>query len=177
MPLVTQLVDITTLPVDAIINAANERLRPGAGVSGAIHAAAGPELAEACERIGFCPTGGARITPAYSLPSRFVVHAVGPVWQGGTKGEDELLAKAVRAALLLAHMHRAESAALPAISTGIFGFPLARAARIIVRAARQQLATGQCPPSVTVACLSDEVREAFDAALASDDALEEAGAA
>ncbi|HET9134170.1 MAG TPA: macro domain-containing protein [Gemmatimonadales bacterium] len=177
MSIVTKLVDITTLPVDAIINAANERLLPGAGVSAAIHAAAGPELAEACERIGFCPTGEARITAAFSLPSRFVVHAVGPVWQGGDRGEDELLAKAVRAALLLAHMHRAESAALPAIATGIFGFPIDRAARIIVRAAREQLATGQCPPSLIIACFSDEARDAFEAALATDDAFEEAGAA
>jgi O-acetyl-ADP-ribose deacetylase (regulator of RNase III) len=124
--------DITALDVDAIVNAANDRLVPGGGVCGAIHRAAGPRLAEACARIGRCPTGGARITEGYALTARHVIHAVGPVWQGGTEGEDDLLASAYRSSLDLARRHGLASIAFPAISTGVYGYPLTRATGIAV---------------------------------------------
>jgi O-acetyl-ADP-ribose deacetylase (regulator of RNase III) len=124
--------DITRLDVDAIVNAANDRLAPGGGVCGAIHRAAGPKLAEACARVGGCPTGGARITEGYDLAARHVIHAVGPVWQGGTEGEDELLAACYVSSLALAQRHGLRSIAFPAISTGIYGYPLERATGIAV---------------------------------------------
>ena len=122
--------DITRLDVDAIVNAANEGLAPGGGVCGAIHRAAGPELAEACARIGHCPTGGARITPGFALEARHVIHAVGPVWQGGTEDEAGLLASAYRSSLDLAKRHALASIAFPAISTGVYGYPLGHASEI-----------------------------------------------
>ncbi len=128
--------DITTLAFDAIVNAANERLAAGGGVCGAIHRAAGPELAEACRTAGPCPTGEARITLGFRLQARHVIHAVGPVWQGGDQGEDALLGAAYENALTLAARHGLKSIAFPAISTGIYGFPLARATRIAVSTAR-----------------------------------------
>ncbi len=124
--------DITQLDVDAIVNAANEALTPGGGVCGAIHRAAGPELAEACARIGRCPTGGARITPGFALKARHVIHAVGPVWQGGTEDEADLLASAYRCSLDLAKRHGLASIAFPAISTGVYGVPLRQATEIAV---------------------------------------------
>ncbi len=124
--------DITALDVDAIVNAANERLAPGGGVCGAIHRAAGPELAEACRRLGGCATGDARITGGYRLKARHVIHAVGPVWQGGGAREDELLAGCYRRSLELAAGHGLRSVAFPAISTGIYGFPPERAAPLAV---------------------------------------------
>lgn len=172
MPMTAKLVDITTLTVDAIVNAANEDLLPGGGVSGAIHAAAGPELAEACQRIGYCPTGDAKITSAFNLPCRFVVHAVGPVWEGGDAGEADLLASAVRRALCLAHNHRSESVAVPAISTGIYRYPLDQAVSVIVTATREALDSGSCPPEVVFACISEDALAAFERALAADAARE-----
>lgn len=124
--------DITALDLDAVVNAANAGLRGGGGVDGAIHRAAGPELRAACARLGGCPTGMAKITPGYRLPARYIVHAVGPVWQGGGAGEEELLASCYRAALELASAHGLASIAFPAISTGVYGFPPDRAARIAV---------------------------------------------
>ena len=124
MELTARLVDITALDTDAIVNAANESLAPGGGVCGAIHRAAGPELARACAAIGHCPTGEARITPGFRLPAGYVIHAVGPVWRGGGEGEAELLASAYRSALRLAEEHGLRSIAFPAISTGIYGYPL-----------------------------------------------------
>jgi O-acetyl-ADP-ribose deacetylase (regulator of RNase III) len=131
--------DITLIQVDAIVNAANERMLGGGGVDAAIHAAAGPELLEACRavpevRAGVrCPTGEARITPGFRLPSRFVVHTVGPVWSGGDRGEPALLAACYRESLALAKAHGAKSIAFPAISTGVFAYPLHEASAIAVR--------------------------------------------
>jgi O-acetyl-ADP-ribose deacetylase len=122
--------DITTLPVDAIVNAANSTLLGGGGVDGAIHRAAGPRLLAACRKIGGCPTGEARLTPGFDLPARWVIHTVGPVWQGGGVGEDELLASCYRESLGVASSVGAKTIAFPAISTGAYGFPMERAARI-----------------------------------------------
>jgi O-acetyl-ADP-ribose deacetylase len=124
--------DITTLPVDAIVNAANSSLLGGGGVDGAIHRAAGPRLLEATRKIGGCPTGQARLTPGFDLPAKWVIHTVGPVWQGGHAGEDELLASCYRESLKVAASVEATTVAFPAISTGVYGFPMDRAARIAI---------------------------------------------
>lgn len=128
--------DITGLRVDAVVNAANAALARGGGVCGAIFAAAGPGLAAACAAIGGCPTGDAVVTPGFALPARWIVHAVGPVWQGGGRGEDGLLASAYRRATEVAREAGARSIAFPAISTGIYGFPRERAAAVAVRTLR-----------------------------------------
>jgi O-acetyl-ADP-ribose deacetylase len=132
--------DITTLPVDAIVNAANRTLLGGGGVDGAIHRAAGPDLLAECRTLGGCATGAAKITRGYRLPAKHVIHAVGPVWSGGGKGEEELLASCYRAALDLAAAHRLGSIAFPAISTGIYRFPPDRAARIAVESVASEMA-------------------------------------
>ena len=125
--------DITRQDVDAIVNAANTSLLGGGGVDGAIHRAAGPRLLQACRALGGCPTGEARITPGFDLPARWVIHTVGPVWQGGSHAEDELLARCYRSSLALAREYRLTTIAFPAISTGAYGFPMPRAAMIAVR--------------------------------------------
>jgi O-acetyl-ADP-ribose deacetylase len=132
--------DITTLDVEAIVNAANRTLLGGGGVDGAIHRAAGPELYEECKTLGGCETGSARITRGYRLKARHVIHAVGPVWSGGRKGEDELLASCYRTALDLAASHRLASIAFPSISTGVYHFPPERAARVAVGAVAADIA-------------------------------------
>jgi O-acetyl-ADP-ribose deacetylase (regulator of RNase III) len=128
--------DITEQAVDAIVNAANAQLAGGGGVDGAIHRAGGPSIADECATIGGCPTGEARATGAGALPARYVIHAVGPVWRGGAAGEDELLASAHRRALAVAADLGCRTVAFPAISTGIYGFPIDRAAPIALREAR-----------------------------------------
>ncbi|HTK41038.1 MAG TPA: O-acetyl-ADP-ribose deacetylase [Gemmatimonadales bacterium] len=164
MPLSARIVDITTLAVDAIVNAANEQLAPGGGVCGAIHRAAGPELARACAELGPCPTGDARITPGFRLPAKFVIHAVGPVWQGGSAGEPERLAGAYRASLTLARDHSLRSIAFPAISTGIFGYPLERATDVAVGTVESEIRDGTTIEEVVFACFSPEVLAAYRSA-------------
>jgi len=144
--------DITTLDVDAIVNAANVALMPGGGVCGAIHRAAGQELVEACREVGPCPTGEARLTPGFKLKARWVIHAVGPVWMNGTQDEDRLLAACYRSALSLAERHEMTEVAFPAISTGTFSFPLPRATTIALREIGAALERSGQLRQVTCAC-------------------------
>ncbi len=153
--------DITAVSTDVIVNAADERLVPGGGVCGAIHRAAGPELEEACRSVGRCPTGSARITRAYRLPARYVVHAVGPRWSGGGAGEAELLASAHVDAVHLAADHGGRTIAFPAISCGIFGYPAERAALVAIRAVRRALADAPGIERVTFFLLDPDVEAAF----------------
>lgn len=131
--------DITQFAADAIVNAANNSLLGGGGVDGAIHHAAGPELLEACKKLHGCATGEAKITPGFRLPARWVIHTVGPVWHGGDDGEDELLAKCYQSCFALAEYHALRSIAFPSISTGAYGFPIERAAKIALTEMRQAL--------------------------------------
>lgn len=158
--------DVTALDVDAIVNAANEALAPGGGVCGAIHRAAGPELAEACRRAGPCPTGEARITAGFDLTARHVIHAVGPIWRGGDRGEDALLAGAYRSSLALARDHGLASIAFPAISTGVYGFPLERATGIAVGTVREWLSANDVPEKVVFCVFGAAAERAYEAALA-----------
>ncbi len=157
------LADITTLAVDAIVNAANSDLLPGGGVCGAIHRAAGPELAHACREAGPCPTGEARITPGFRLPARSVIHAVGPVWRGGGHGEPALLASAYRSSLRLARANGLASVAFPAISTGIYGYPLDLATAIAVATVRAELLDPGSLRRVVFACFGAEALAAYAA--------------
>lgn len=158
--------DITRLDVDAIVNAANESLLPGGGVCGAIHRAAGPELEAECRRIGHCPTGEARITAGYRLPARHVIHTVGPVWQGGAHGEPALLAGCYRNSLALAQQHGLSSIAFPAISTGIYGYPLEAATAIAIAEVRRWIAAQPKPERAIFCCFSDRDAAVYSAALA-----------
>ena len=154
--------DITTEEADAVVNAANASLLGGGGVDGAIHRAAGPELLEACRRLGGCPTGDARVTPGLALPARWVIHAVGPVWRGGHDGEPELLASCYRRSLELADEIGARSMAFPAISTGVYGYPKAAAARIAVDTIRS---TPTAVELVRLVAFDDETRRLYEEAL------------
>ena len=157
--------DITKLEVDAIVNAANERLLGGGGVDGAIHRAAGPGLVDECRGLGGCPTGEARMTRGYDLPARHVIHTVGPVWHGGGRGEDALLAGCYRSSLELAAAHALKTIAFPAISTGVYRFPPQRAARIAVTTAAGFLAGDAVLETVIFCCFGRASVEAHEAAL------------
>ncbi|HEY6878591.1 MAG TPA: O-acetyl-ADP-ribose deacetylase [Polyangiales bacterium] len=156
--------DITKEAVDAIVNAANETLLGGGGVDGAIHRAAGPELLAECRTLGGCPTGQARITRGYRLPAQYVIHTVGPIYRGGGHGEADLLESAYRSSLELAGMHGVRTLAFPAISCGVYGYPLAEAAKIALESTRTVL-SGLALEQVTFVLFSQPVYDAFAAAL------------
>jgi O-acetyl-ADP-ribose deacetylase len=158
-------VNIVTLDVDAIVNAANTTLLGGGGVDGAIHRAAGPELLAECRTLGGCPTGQAKITRGYRLPAKHVIHTVGPVWSGGRRGEPELLASCYRESLKLAVAHRLTTIAFPAISCGVYGYPLEPAVAIAVRECANLLATEPALEQIIFACFDGAALKAYQEAL------------
>jgi O-acetyl-ADP-ribose deacetylase (regulator of RNase III) len=158
--------DITRLDVDAIVNAANKSLLGGGGVDGAIHRAAGPELREACAKLGGCETGEAKITPGFRLPARYVIHTVGPVWGGGERGEDRLLASCYANCLGLAVGHGISTIAFPAISTGAYGFPPPRAAHIAVATVLDHLRTTPSLTRVVFCCFGKDSQAHHETSLA-----------
>jgi O-acetyl-ADP-ribose deacetylase len=153
--------DITTLRVDAIVNAANRSLAGGGGVDGAIHRAAGPELVKASRALAPCPTGDARITPGFRLPATWVIHTVGPVWQGGRRDEPHLLASCYRRSLMLAREHEIRTIAFPSISTGIYGYPVELAAPVALREIRSFLEQHVLPEKVTVVCFDNRTHRTY----------------
>lgn len=158
--------DITQLAVDAIVNAANSSLLGGGGVDGAIHRAAGPELLAECRLLHGCKTGHAKITKGYRLPAQHVIHTVGPVWNGGTQGEPDLLASCYRSCFALAQQHSLRRLAFPAISCGIYGYPIAEATQIAARETLTALAENRSLEEITFACFSAEVFDAYREELA-----------
>ena len=158
--------DITKLPVDAIVNAANPSLLGGGGVDGAIHRAAGPALLEECRRLNGCPTGQAKLTKGYHLPARYVIHTVGPIWQGGNGGEAEMLASCYRASLKLAVQHQIKTLAFPAISCGVYGYPLGEATAIAVRETAAFLEKEPSIQEVIFVAFSPEIAHAYERVLA-----------
>ena len=155
--------DITRQRVDAIVNAANTTLLGGGGVDGAIHRAAGPKLLEECRTLDGCPTGEAKITKGYNLPAKFVIHTVGPIWGGGQENEDGLLTNCYRNSLTLAMRHGVESIAFPSISTGAYGFPFERAARIALRTTIEFLETNALPRKTLFVCFSRSDAQTYSA--------------
>lgn len=164
LPIRIVVADITTLEVDAIVNAANETLLGGGGVDGAIHAAAGPGLLAECRTLGGCPTGAVRVTGGHNLPAQWVIHTVGPVWRGGAAGEAGLLAACYTCSLQAARRLKARSLAFPAISTGVYGYPAPDAARIAVGSVLRGLGNDPCP-EVTFCCFSETSAALHRAAL------------
>lgn len=158
--------DLTTLQVDAIVNAANETLLGGGGVDGAIHRAAGKGLLEECRTLGGCPTGASKITDAYLLPCKKVIHTVGPIWRGGTQNEDQLLASCYRTALELAEEYQLKTIAFPCISTGVYRFPQERAAKIALEVIKEYLATNQYSGTVAFCCFLEEDAQIYQKLLA-----------
>jgi O-acetyl-ADP-ribose deacetylase (regulator of RNase III) len=157
--------DITEQDVDAIVNAAKESLLGGGGVDGAIHRAAGPRLLDECRTLGGCPTGEAKVTGGYDLPARHVIHTVGPVWQGGDRGEDALLASCYRNSLARAVEIDAATVAFPSVSTGVYAFPLDRAAPIALGAVHGHLEAHDTPSRVTFVLFDERTHEAYERAL------------
>lgn len=157
--------DITTLEIDAIVNAANASLLGGGGVDGAIHRAAGPALLEACRLLNGCATGEAKITAGFDLPAKHVIHTVGPVWSGGHRREEELLASCYRASIALAAEYRFDTIAFPSISTGVYGFPVEPAARIAVETVSETLVPLPFPKRVIFCCFSTEDLEVYQQVL------------
>lgn len=160
--------DITRLQVDAIVNAANSSLLGGGGVDGAIHRAAGPKLLEECRKLNGCQTGQAKITGGYNLPAKFVIHTVGPVWHGGTQNEDQLLAGCYKNSLALAVQNGVKTIAFPAISTGVYSFPLARATEIAVREAREFISRDHSLERIIFVCFGDEAYNTYQRVLATN---------
>jgi O-acetyl-ADP-ribose deacetylase (regulator of RNase III) len=156
--------DITRQPVDAIVNAANTSLLGGGGVDGAIHRAAGPELLAECRTLGGCATGQAKITRGYKLPARWVIHTVGPVWQDGSRGEEELLASCYRSCFALVESHNLKTVAFPSISTGAYGFPMERAAGIALRETKTFLQQNQSVEKVILVCFGSNASQIHQAA-------------
>lgn len=160
--------DITKLKVDAIVNAANSSLLGGGGVDGAIHRAAGPKLLEECKKLKGCKTGQAKITKGYNLPANFVIHTVGPIWNGGNNNEDELLTNCYRNSLTLAIENKIRTIAFPAISTGVYGFPLERAAQIAIKTVKKFIQADKSIHKIIFICFDDRAYQTYKMNFISD---------